>query len=547
MKNNGAVTGREISFDDSQVLVSMTDKKGIITFANDAFVKISGFSREDLIGKSHNIVRHPDVPPGIFQNLWDELKAGKSWMGVVKNRAVNGDHYWVEAFVSPLYKDNELIGYQSVRIKPKKEDIARAERIYHNVSSGKASLYPVWHPNMWGVQTKFISVLTLALLVIWAAWLGILSYINQPLWYTIPFVVVGFFSCYAIASLFTAKLRKFACESRKFIYNPIVQQMFTGLNDEVGQLEFENRFLRARNRTALGRLAESSLYLNDHTRSNNGLIFKIQKEIERGQQEVCKVEQAINQMVISVHEVSSDANKTAQTAISAVNDVNTSQVAVGAILQKIGEMVQNIGTTGDVIVDVKRLSDNISSILTQIREISDQTNLLALNAAIEAARAGEAGRGFAVVADEVRKLAQKTKDSSAEIEGMVKNLQAGINNAFEKMQQSSQAAEEVNSQSGIIGDSIEHIRQDVEGIKGLALNVEQAMKNQTLMIGGINESIVSITRTQTQNLDIANSLKDEGQNLGHMSEELADMVVQFRVWHFQLKKPRETSALFCNF
>lgn len=529
MKNNGQVTGVEVSFGEDQVLVSMTDTKGIITFANDAFVNISGFSREELIGKSHNIVRHPDVPPAVFQNLWDELKNEKSWIGVVKNRAKSGNHYWVEAFVSPLYKDKKLIGYQSVRIKPKKEDIARAEKIYQNVSKGRASLYSKWHPNMWSMRKKFMSILSLALMLIWGAWLGILNYIDQPLWYTLPFVGFGLVACFIISSIFTAKLRKFAGESMKFVNNPIIRQMFTGINDEIGQLEFENRFLRARNRTALGRLAESSLYLNEHTRSNNDLIREIQGEIAKGQQEVCKVELSISEMVESVHQVSNNANKTAETAISAVQDTNTSQLAVKEILCKISEMVGNINVTREVIVDVKKFSDSISSILTQIREISDQTNLLALNAAIEAARAGDAGRGFAVVADEVRKLAKKTKDSSVETEDVVRNLQSSINNAYVRMQECSHAADEVNNQSGIIGESIDHIRKDVENIESLALNVKKAMSDQTTMIGGINESIVSITQTQTHNLDLAVSLKEEGGNLGDMSEELKDMVIQFRV------------------
>lgn len=539
MKNNGPHSGKEVFFSEDQVLVSMTDTKGIITYANDAFVQISGFSREELIGKSHNIVRSTDVPEGVFQNLWDKLKAKESWIGVVKNRAKNGDHYWVEAFVSPLYKDNVLIGYQSVRIKPKSEDIKRAELIYERVKKGNASLYPAWNPNMWSMRTKSMAILSTALIFIWFAWLGILHYINQPLWYTLPFVGSGLVACYVIATLFTSKLRHFAQLSRKFVHNPLLAQMFTGTNDEIGQLEYENRFLRARNRTALGRLAESSLYLDEHTESNNELISKIRQEIEKGQREVCKVEQAIGEMVVSVHDVSQNANLTAQTALSAVNDVNTSQIAVGEILQKIEGMVQNISKTGDVIIDVKRLSDNISSILTQIREISDQTNLLALNAAIEAARAGEAGRGFAVVADEVRKLAQNTKDSSAQIEAMVLNLQSGVDNAYENMNQSSQAANEVNNQSSIIGDSIEHIRRDVEAINDLAFRVQKAMEQQTQMIGGINQSIISITETQTQNLGIANSLRDEGQSLGSMSKELADMVIQFRVWQFlAFKKPQ---------
>ena len=108
MKNNGPLTGKEVMFDESQILVSITNLKGVITDVNDVFEQISGFTRDELIGKSHNIIRSPDVPPEIFSNLWMDLKRERNWIGVVKNRAKNGDHYWVEAFVSPIYKDGGL-------------------------------------------------------------------------------------------------------------------------------------------------------------------------------------------------------------------------------------------------------------------------------------------------------------------------------------------------------------------------------------------------------------------------------------------------------
>jgi len=97
MKRNFPVTGRENDYPDSITIISTTDIKGIITYANQGFIDIAGFSEEELIGKNHNIVRHPDMPPAAFQHLWDTIKAGQPWRGIVKNRCKNGDHYWVDA------------------------------------------------------------------------------------------------------------------------------------------------------------------------------------------------------------------------------------------------------------------------------------------------------------------------------------------------------------------------------------------------------------------------------------------------------------------
>ena len=100
MRINQPLSGRERSFPAEQHLISATDTRGIITYCNDEFAEISGFTREELVGSPHNLVRHPDMPPAVFAHMWDYLKSGRSWMGIVKNRCKNGDHYWVSAYVS---------------------------------------------------------------------------------------------------------------------------------------------------------------------------------------------------------------------------------------------------------------------------------------------------------------------------------------------------------------------------------------------------------------------------------------------------------------
>ncbi|MCE0732007.1 methyl-accepting chemotaxis protein [Halomonas sp. G15] len=137
MRNNQPVTQQEYLLHDDHFLISRTDLKGRITYANPAFVEVSGFDHDELLGAPHNIVRHPDMPEVAYQNLWDTLKAGESWKGLVKNRRKNGDHYWVEANVSPIVEGEEVKGYASVRVKPSREDVERAEAAYARIRDGK--------------------------------------------------------------------------------------------------------------------------------------------------------------------------------------------------------------------------------------------------------------------------------------------------------------------------------------------------------------------------------------------------------------------------
>jgi len=126
MKINMPVTQHELELNSTHQIVSKTDLKGRITFINRDFVEISGFTEEELIGQSHNIVRHPDMPPEAFQDLWSTVKSGKPWIGIVKNRCKNGDYYWVEAVVSPVKENGTISGYISVRKKASRAQIEGA-------------------------------------------------------------------------------------------------------------------------------------------------------------------------------------------------------------------------------------------------------------------------------------------------------------------------------------------------------------------------------------------------------------------------------------
>ncbi|MEW6563003.1 MAG: methyl-accepting chemotaxis protein [Pseudomonadota bacterium] len=154
MKINLPVSGREIEMGDMDI-VSRTDLKGSITYVNAEFLRISGFSQQELMGENHNIVRHPDMPAEAFADLWKTVKAGKSWNGIVKNRCKNGDHYWVDANVTPIREGGAVIGYLSVRKKPSRTQIEKADQLYKMLKSGK-------NPNQgWGAVRRRLRTITI--------------------------------------------------------------------------------------------------------------------------------------------------------------------------------------------------------------------------------------------------------------------------------------------------------------------------------------------------------------------------------------------------
>ncbi|MFQ5519691.1 MAG: PAS domain-containing protein [Mariprofundus sp.] len=131
MRINEPVSNHEVNYSERDLLVSKTDTKGKITYCNAAFLRIAGFEESEMLGKPHNIVRHPDMPAAAFQDLWDTVRAGREWNGFVKNRCKNGDHYWVDATVTPSF-DNQhnIIGYMSVRRLPSRQQVQESEALY---------------------------------------------------------------------------------------------------------------------------------------------------------------------------------------------------------------------------------------------------------------------------------------------------------------------------------------------------------------------------------------------------------------------------------
>ncbi|MBE7410523.1 MAG: methyl-accepting chemotaxis protein [Leptospiraceae bacterium] len=162
MRKNLPVTKSEIPLSDHSILISKTNLKGVITYANEDFVKISGYTKEELEGQPHNILRHPDMPPSAFKDLWDTIKRGEPWFGFVKNRTKNGDYYWVDATVTASYNDaGEMDGYVSVRKKMSSENISKYQAIYDKINRGEVSKSFSLSPKKWILNMKISSRLSL--------------------------------------------------------------------------------------------------------------------------------------------------------------------------------------------------------------------------------------------------------------------------------------------------------------------------------------------------------------------------------------------------
>ena len=524
MKINLPVTQRENDYDASVEIVSTTDLKGIITYANQDFIEVSGFTEEELLRKNHNIVRHPDMPPAAFADLWQTIKAGKPWMGIVKNRCKNGDHYWVDAYVTPIFEHGKVVGYQSVRVKPKREDVQRAEKLYASLNAQKKGKRLRLSLPRWGVCGRLFAVIG-ALLGVGAAVSSVAG--GMPAGQAALVFAAMLPLAYAAAWLYTRPIVAAAREAARIVDNPVMQQVYVGRQDEIGKPLLAIRMLEAKARTVLGRIGDAAQQLERMAGRTSETIRSSEADVLRQQQETEQVATAMNEMAASSREV---ARHTEQ-ATQAVNQVDEQAARGREIMRQIigasDGAAQEIERASQVIQSLAEQSKQIGMVLEVIKGIADQTNLLALNAAIEAARAGEQGRGFAVVADEVRTLAQRTHDSAEEIERMISELQGRAGEAVDVMHDSCEQARKSVESAHQGGEALEDIARHITSLGDMNHQIAAAAEEQSKVAEEINRNLCEISRLAKEVVAAARRIGEANAEQEAMVHDFHGMAHQF--------------------
>jgi aerotaxis receptor len=515
MRSNQPVTQRDHQFPDSVTIMSMTDPQSHITYTNTAFVEISGFSREEIMGQPHNMVRHPDMPTEAFADMWATLKAGQSWTALVKNRCKNGDHYWVRANATPIHRDGVVTGYMSVRTKPEPQEVSATEDLYRRFREGSARGL-AFHKGVivrtgWMAWTSLFRVMP----VRWRVRLAATLMVAVPLVAALSAGVSGVSLAVVAGGLLAGALLGIMMLEAQLV-SPLVaileqaQKIASGqpgrnisLNrvDEIGML------LRAVNQTGL-----SLRSLVDDVDERAMSVAAASAEIAAGNMDLSSRTEdqasSLEETAASMEELTSTVKQNADNARQA-NQLaeSASGVAVkgGRVVSQVVDTMSAINASSKKIVDIIGVIDGIAF----------QTNILALNAAVEAARAGEQGRGFAVVAAEVRNLAQRSAAAAKEIKAL-------IGDSVDKVEEGSKQVLDA-------GQTMDEIVTSVKRVTDIMAEITVASREQTSGIEQINQAITQMDQVTQQNAALVEEAAAAAASLQEQAGNLSQVVSVFKL------------------
>ncbi|MCU7940327.1 MAG: methyl-accepting chemotaxis protein [gamma proteobacterium symbiont of Bathyaustriella thionipta] len=354
---------------------------------------------------------------------------------------------------------------------------------------------------------------------------------GMHLWFVLSCVVagvtIGLANYWLLKIILLKRLQCISDTSIKISNNDLSEKLNVNSFDMVGDIANSFNHMTDNLHHVISEIMNVSNRLASTCSAMNSITNETQQKIEQQKQQTENVANSICEMSDKVQEMTNNAGDASNAVTSASHETQKGYQEVESTITSIRSLASHVSSTSDVLEKLAKDSENIGTVIDVIKSIAEQTNLLALNAAIEAARAGEQGRGFAVVADEVRTLASRTQESTTEIEQMIERLQSASNNAVQVMVQGKGEADNSVSQASEAGQSLETISASVTKLAVMNTSIAALSTEQFQLTEKINESIMTINAVAQGIVEGSETVSHSGQEVEELVNEMNLLVSKF--------------------
>lgn len=494
-------------------LISVTDLNGNFTYVNQAYCQITGYDESELLSTDTRRLTHQQMPKAVLEELSATLAKGFSWQGILHINNRNNEGVWLDTFITPQYNKGKVTGYQNISKLASPSLVTNAEHIYQALNKENN-----WVTFEFTKNHKFIFLVVLSLLC--------QGFIFTEFGFAVS--VIAALSAIAPILVFWSDIIPTAIRAQKMqtMFDSISRKIYFG-KGTASVFDFNFSLMKTKIKAIIERTLDASSPIK-------AVMAKVTQGLSTTRSTLGQQKEELEQLSVAMNQMQASTEEIAQNTINAAGELEVtfeqceqSQQGIHQTTNKIKQLAQAVENASSSADTLTQSANSVGELMEDIQSIADQTNLLALNAAIEAARAGEHGRGFAVVADEVRTLSSRTQESAVKIHQRLTAMLSTIEEWVELMNQNKDEANYCVESAEASHQKIDLVVEKVQNVSHAASLIATAAEQQSSVSNEINSHLSQIAHSTENTWQETDNVAEQMQLLEQSVDEIADLASTF--------------------